>query len=125
MFLCPPCHQATPCRNFMEFPSRGRCESCGQTANCVDCHYTDANIEAMVEEVMRGATTRYFITSDDGEEQEVTKEKFVAIERAAGFHNTMGHPNEPATAGFSGRAHGHEIKGRTETTWPEEKTDVG
>jgi hypothetical protein len=34
---------------------------------------------------------------------EVTKEQFVAAERDAGFHNTLGQPNEPATAGFSGR----------------------
>lgn len=49
---------------------------------------------------------RYFLT----EEREVTKEEFVAAERKAGFHNTMGQPLEPATASFSNG----KISGRTE-----------
>jgi hypothetical protein len=41
--------------------------------------------------------------------KEVTKEEFVAAEREAGFHNTMGEPpNEPATSSFSGKG----IEGR-------------
>jgi len=32
---------------------------------------------------------------------EVTEEEFVRAERRAGFHNTLGHPEKPATAGFS------------------------
>lgn len=42
-------------------------------------------------------SSRYFLT----EEREVTKEEYVRAERKAGFHNTMGQPNEPATASFS------------------------
>lgn len=43
---------------------------------------------------------RYFLTRDDSDEKEVTKEEFVHAERAAGFKNTMGFPDEPATASF-------------------------
>jgi len=31
---------------------------------------------------------------------EVTKAEFVAAERRSGFYNTMGQPDEPATASF-------------------------
>lgn len=50
-------------------------------------------------------TTKYYLKGDWQPEdawQEVTKEVFVRAERAAGFRNTMGKPNEPATGGFSG-----------------------
>jgi len=33
---------------------------------------------------------------------EVTKAQYVAAERAAGFFNTMGQPDEPATSAFLG-----------------------
>ncbi|AXG66273.1 hypothetical protein SEA_ANNADREAMY_188 [Streptomyces phage Annadreamy] len=48
-------------------------------------------------------TTKYYLneTDDDDNWVEVTKEEFVRAERAAGFHNTMGRPDEPATGGFS------------------------
>lgn len=39
---------------------------------------------------------------DDDAWTKVSKEKFVAAERAAGFHNTLGRPQEPATGGFGG-----------------------
>lgn len=32
--------------------------------------------------------------------REVTKEEYVRAERQAGFHNSMGQPNEPATTSF-------------------------
>ena len=32
--------------------------------------------------------------------REVTKEEYVRAERQAGFHNSMGYPDEPATAAF-------------------------
>jgi hypothetical protein len=45
---------------------------------------------------------KYYLSEDDGNTwDEVTKEEYVRAERAAGFHNTMGRPDEPATAGFS------------------------
>lgn len=50
-------------------------------------------------------TTKYFLKSewqDDDAWEEVSKEVFVRTERAAGFRNTMGRPDEPATGGFSG-----------------------
>lgn len=50
-------------------------------------------------------TDRYFIKGprDGDAEDEVTKSTFVAFERANGFHNTMGKPDEPGTASFHGR----------------------
>lgn len=47
--------------------------------------------------------TRYFLTDDIKSQDfyEVTKEKFVEVERECGFQNTLGQPNEPATVGFS------------------------
>lgn len=42
--------------------------------------------------------------------REVTKKEFVQAERAAGFHNTMGLPDELATGGFSGGG----VRGRVE-----------
>lgn len=48
---------------------------------------------------------RYFLKGDwQGEEGwvEVTMEQFVKAERTAGFHNRLGRPDLPATAGFSG-----------------------
>lgn len=38
----------------------------------------------------------------------VSRAEWVNAERVAGFHNTMGHPDRPATGGFSG----HGIEGR-------------
>jgi hypothetical protein len=51
---------------------------------------------------------RYFIkVGENSQWQEVTKEDYVSAERGAGFHNTMGRPDEPATAGFgNGHIHG-------------------
>lgn len=55
--------------------------------------------------------TRYFLKADhEADFSVVTKEQFVRAERIAGFRNTMGQPNEPATAGFGGRG----IQGRVE-----------
>lgn len=43
----------------------------------------------------------YFVRRDQGEWNHVSKEEWVRAERAAGFVNTMGHPNEPGTHSFS------------------------
>lgn len=45
---------------------------------------------------------RYWLSQEyeDPQWREVTKEEYVNAERAAGFHNTMGQPDEPATASF-------------------------
>jgi hypothetical protein len=55
---------------------------------------------------------RYFlsISGVEDSEKEVTKEQFVRAERAAGFRNTMGRPDEPATGSFSNGA----VSGRVE-----------
>lgn len=52
---------------------------------------------------------RYYLT----EEREVTKEEYVRAERAAGFRNTLGQPEEPAAASFSGQTASGKISGRT------------
>ena len=45
---------------------------------------------------------RYFLKMAHQDKwDEVTKKQYVQAERAAGFRNTMGQPDEPATAGFS------------------------
>jgi hypothetical protein len=42
MFLCDPCHKKGDCPwDLVELLSRGRCENCGETAVCVDCHHYD------------------------------------------------------------------------------------
>jgi hypothetical protein len=48
-------------------------------------------------------TTKYYLADADDRDNwtEVTKEEYVRAERAAGFRNTLGRPEEPATAGFS------------------------
>ena len=53
---------------------------------------------------------RYFVTTDDRGEREVNKAEFVAVERRAGFNNTLGQPLEPATSSFSNG----DLRGRTE-----------
>lgn len=62
--------------------------------------------------------TRYFVTGDcncpEPTEHEVSKADFVRAERRAGFHNTMGYPNEPATHSFSSTRFGVTISGRQE-----------
>lgn len=46
---------------------------------------------------------RYFVTTDNRGEREVDKAEYVKTERAAGFRNSMGEPDEPATSVFNGR----------------------
>lgn len=43
---------------------------------------------------------RYFVTTDERGEREVTKEEYVRVERNAGFWNTLGRPDEPGTSSF-------------------------
>lgn len=44
---------------------------------------------------------RFWISLNDGHTwREVTKPEYVALERAMGFNNTMGEPEEPATTTF-------------------------
>lgn len=63
--------------------------------------------------------TRYFLGVDGHPETEVevTKAEFVRAERNAGFHNTMGRPDEPATGGFGNGS----IRGRVELVFPDRK----
>lgn len=59
-----------------------------------------------------GTRYRYYLTEGGAPEREVDKAGFVSAERRAGFNNTMCQPDEPATAGFGGRAGDTEIRGR-------------
>lgn len=47
---------------------------------------------------------RYYLTEGEAAEREVPKERYVSAERLAGFVNTLGQADEPATASFSNGA---------------------
>jgi hypothetical protein len=71
------------------------CPVCdGSRSECVYLRYPDLNV-----------TERFFVN-----DEEVTEAEYVAAERRAGFNNTLGHPEKPATGAFSNGA----ITGRTE-----------
>jgi hypothetical protein len=55
---------------------------------------------------------RFYLTEGDGPEREVSKAEFVSVERRAGFVDTLGEHDEPATAGFGAATAGTEIRGR-------------
>lgn len=61
-----------------------------------------------------GTGRRYYVTEGHATEREVTKAEYVSAERRAGFTNTLGRPNDPATASFSRSSGGTEIRGRME-----------
>lgn len=42
MFCCPSCHDLRK-HEFEMFRSYGRCEMCGKTRSCIDCHLNDCN----------------------------------------------------------------------------------
>jgi hypothetical protein len=44
---------------------------------------------------------RFWVRENGEPWREVDKAGFVAMERRAGFRNTMGQPDEPGTGGFS------------------------
>lgn len=39
MFICEDCHGKTGCKALHIAKSLGRCEVCGESKNCHDCHY--------------------------------------------------------------------------------------
>ena len=91
-------------------PELGRCKTCrhlddvlAPDGNCITCWVDKSEREA-------GIVKRYFVRRGDGPEQEVDEAGFVDAEREAGFFNTLGHPDRPGTAGFSGR----NLHGRVE-----------
>ena len=59
--------------------------------------------------------TRYFVAFGDEPEQEVTKKRYMAVERAAGFTPKLG-PGHIATASFSASFpySGQRVRGRTQ-----------
>lgn len=48
---------------------------------------------------------RYWVSRDNEPWQEVDKAGWVSAERSAGFHDTLGQPNEPGTGGFTHTYH--------------------
>lgn len=58
------------------------------------------------------ADPTYYVTTDDRGERLVDKAEYVKTERRAGFYNTLGQPNEPATASFSYSKGGINLQGR-------------
>jgi hypothetical protein len=116
MFLCDPCHERSECASPMHLRSNGPCESCGKSTLTHDCHYiSPAGLARVRAQAKLPNHNRYFLAMDDHEWGEVDKEGYVKAERLAGFHNTMGMPDEPATAAFGGPGPGgHEIRGKIE-----------
>ena len=56
---------------------------------------------------------RYWLKINDAAFVEVSMVAFVAAERLCGFHNTMGRPDLPATAGFGWTGlSGDSVRGR-------------
>lgn len=95
-----------------------RCRTCGvrddvltDDGRCITCW-------SKAMDAAEGVTYRYFVTERSADEREVTKEEWVSAERQAGFYNTMGHPEEPGTGGFSTTQHGG-LKGRIERVVPD------
>lgn len=60
----------------------------------------------------------YLLKDGDGDWYEVSKRQWVLAERMAGFHNTMGEPNEPATATWSVNKRGLNMAGKIEREAP-------
>ena len=104
-----------PKAEFVPPVSEGRCRECGIRDHLI----AGLCVTHWCQEMDRkeGVTYRYFVRFGDSPEQEVSKERWVAVERQAGFHNTLGHPEEPATAAFSTTAYGG-IEGRKERVTP-------
>lgn len=59
MFVCEPCHDKSTCTHWMIegfMRSRGRCEVCGESADCLDCHgYKTAPLPPEARAVLRDA----------------------------------------------------------------------
>lgn len=55
----------------------------------------------------------YFLRYDNGPWENVSKQDWVRAERAAGFVNTLGRPDEPGTASFGSTVGDRHVDGRT------------
>jgi len=66
---------------------------------------------------------KYLLKDGDGPWYEVSKRQWVMAERMAGFHNTMGQPNEPATSSWSCTNSHFNMSGKIEST-PKEELDA-
>ena len=53
MFLCDPCHAKANCPmplfEDIAARSRGRCESCGNVAACIDCHHYGEAVAQVID----------------------------------------------------------------------------
>lgn len=93
-----------------------------ETGYCAECLHKDILADGKLcvscwcreRDRQEGRVHHYFITID-GKRREVTEDEWVDYERAAGFWNTMGFPERPATGGFIGQSGSKEIKGDIET----------
>lgn len=74
--------------------------------------------DALREEHLR---YRFYLTSGTGIEREVTMDQYVSAGTAAGFSNSMGRPDLPATASWSNTAGGRSdaVSGRMQYVLPE------
>ena len=56
MFVCDGCHQDHPNALMCGLMrSHGRCEGCGKTTACNDCHYVSPETKAKVAQLLRDA----------------------------------------------------------------------
>lgn len=65
------------------------------------CVGHDPRICEASREYERKYPVRYEIRIGLGRWRRVTRAEWISAERSAGFHNTMGHDDEPGTGGFS------------------------
>lgn len=75
------------------------------------CVGHDPRICAAGDDYERRHPQVYEVRYGKGPWRALPKREWVTVERSAGFHNTMGHPDHPATGGFSTSANGG-IEGR-------------
>jgi len=117
MFLCDVDHAKSGCPSPDHMlKSWGSCESCGKSSLTLDCHYIPADRLAQAQALaMLPNHNKYFIATDDWPWVETNKESYVRAERRAGFRNTLGMPDEPATAAWSSSGpDGHTVRGKIE-----------
>src|SRR5688500_1051709 len=120
MFYCKPCgtDRGWPTDELLLMlgGSYGNCEVCRNRRECFDIPSSRLPLPPGTSPAPPWDWSGYrcFLTDGDGDRpgREVTMAEYVAAERSAGFHNTQGKPQEPATAGFSGTVGGRRVAGR-------------
>lgn len=100
MFYCNPCAEPRGWPTDTLMRSRGRCEICGTGAVCNDVPSGMPPPAGVPSYMPDRSGDRYYVTTDHRGEREVGKDDYVNVERQAGFRNTHGRPDEPATGSF-------------------------